>query len=291
VHPSIGAICCHELPTGKTEIPRHISILPGQWPSRGGFLGDQFDAFKVGDPAQKLPDLTAPVPSERDRRRVADLDVVESAFARGRHHRVEATLHRPILNQARVMMTSEQLAAFDIGREPMRLAQAYGNTPFGRACLAARRLIEVGVRCVEVTLDGWDTHANNHALQRERSAVLDPAFSALVRDLRDRKLLERTVVLCMGEFGRTPKINPAGGRDHWVNGFSLALAGGGIRGGRVIGATDPGGIQDPVERVGIGDVHATVLTALGLDPLKENISSAKRPIRLCQGQAIEGLIG
>ena len=169
-HPSIGAICCHELPTGKTEIPRHISILPGQWPSRGGFLGDEYDAFKVGDPAQKLPDLTGPVPQDRDSRRVSDLDVVERAFARGRESRVETTLHRTTLHRARVMMTSEQLAAFDVALEPAQSRQTYGDTPFGRACLAARRLIEVGVRCVEVTLDGWDTHANNHALQRERAS-------------------------------------------------------------------------------------------------------------------------
>ncbi len=95
----------------------------------------------------------------------------------------------------------------------------------------------------------------------------------------------------MGEFGRTPRINPAGGRDHWVNGFSLALAGGGIRGGRVVGETDPEGIKDPVNRTSIADVHATVLTALGLDPLHENISPARRPIRLSQGQPIESLLG
>jgi uncharacterized protein (DUF1501 family) len=290
VHPSIGAVCCHELPVGKTEVPRHISILPGQWPSRGGFLGDQYDAFKINDPAEKLPDLAGLVAKERDARRVADLELVETAFARGRDKRVATTLHRSTLNRARVMMTSEQLAAFDVIREPARLRLAYGNTPFGRACLAARRLIEVGVRCVEVTLDGWDTHANNHALQRDRVAVLDPAFSTLISDLRERGLLDRTVVLCMGEFGRTPRINPAAGRDHWVNGFSLALAGGAIRGGRVIGKTDPEGVQDPVDKVGIADVHATVLTALGLDPLKENTSPARRPIRLSQGQAIESLL-
>jgi uncharacterized protein (DUF1501 family) len=291
VHPSIGAICCHELPVGSTDIPRHISILPSQWPSRGGFLGDEYDAFKIGDPAEKLPDLSALVPSARDARRVADLDVVEQAFARGREKRAEATLHRAILDRARVMMTSEQLAAFDINREPARLRDAYGNTPFGRACLAARRLIEVGVRCVEVTLDGWDSHANNHAIHRQRVAVLDPAFSTLLRDLRERNLLSKTVVLCMGEFGRTPKINPAAGRDHWTNGFSLALAGGGLRGGQVVGATDPEGAKDPVQHVGIADIHATVLTALGLDPQKENISPARRPIHLSQGQALEAVLG
>jgi hypothetical protein len=284
VHPSIGAICCHELPGGKTEIPRHISILPGQWPSRGGFLGEEYDAFKTGDPAEKLPDLSARVPAERDRQRVQDLQVAEQAFARGRHKRVEATLHRATLDRARVMMSSEQLAAFDIAREPLQLQKAYGNTAFGRACLAARRLIEVGVRCVEVTLDGWDSHANNHSIQRERVAILDPAFSTLLRDLKDRKLLDKTVVLCTGEFGRTPKINPAGGRDHWTNGFSLALAGGGIRGGQAVGATDPEGRQEPAERTSVADIHSTILAALGVDPAKEVITPVKRPIKFTQGQ-------
>jgi uncharacterized protein (DUF1501 family) len=298
VHPSVGAICCHELPHEaaggkKTEIPRHVSILPGQWPSRGGFLGDFYDAFKTGDPIQKVPDVTALVPSERDQRRFDDLDVVERAFAKGRRARAEATLHRVTLNNARLMMSSEQLKAFDVGQEPKKALEAYGETPFGRGCLAARRLIEVGVRCVEVTLDGWDSHADNHAIQRQRVDVLDPAFAALINDLRERGLLEKTVVLCAGEFGRTPRINPLGGRDHWVNGFSLALAGGGIRGGCVIGATDPEAHKDPIDPVNVNDIHATVLKAVGLDPKKVNIApvgAIGRPIALSKGKPIDALL-
>jgi hypothetical protein len=290
-HPSIGAICCHEMASGNADIPRHISILPGHWPSRGGFLGGEYDAFKVPDPAQKLPDLASFVNSSRDAQRVKDLDIVEQTFARGRHQRVQSTMHRSTLNRARALMTSEQLKAFDVSLEPLRLRQAYGDTPFGRGCLAARRLIEVGVRCVEVTLEGWDSHANNHAIHKKQLTILDPAFAALIRDLKERDLLRKTVVLCTGEFGRTPRINPAAGRDHWINGFSLAIAGGGIQGGRVVGQTDPEGIQDPLDRAQVADIHATVLTAVGLDPLKENISPAKRPIRLSQGQAIQTLLG
>jgi uncharacterized protein (DUF1501 family) len=271
VHPSIGAICCHELPDEsangkKTDIPRHVSILPNQWPSRGGFLGDMYDAFKTGDPAQKVPDIAALVPPERDRRRFEDLDVIERAFAKGRRARVEATLHRTTLNHARRMMTSAQLQAFDVTQEPKKLLESYGDTPFGRGCLAARRLIEVGVRCVEVTLDGWDSHADNHAVQRKRVDALDPAFAGLITDLRERELLDKTVVLCAGEFGRTPRLNRLAGRDHWVNGFSVVLAGGCILGSRVIGATDPEARLDPVDPVNFNDIHATVLTAVGLDP-------------------------
>lgn len=288
-YPSIGAVVCHELPVGTTTIPRHISILPGQWPSRGGFLGDEYNAFKTGDPAEKLPDLTSFVPAERDMRRFSDLEIVEQAFARGRKNRVETTMHRSTIERARAMMTSEQLKAFDVSSEPKRLKDAYGNTPFGRACLAARRLIEVGVRCVEVTLDGWDTHANNHVLQSKLLRILDPAFTTLIRDLKEHGLFEKTVVLGTGEFGRTPKINPAGGRDHWPVGFSLALAGGGIRGGHVVGATDPNGAADPIYTVTVGDVHATVLAAVGLDPKKDIITPIKRPIKLSTGRPIKGM--
>ncbi len=146
------------------------------------------------------------------------------------------------------------------------------------------------MRCVEVTLDGWDSHVNNHKIQRGQLAILDPAFAALIRDLKKRDLLRKTVILCAGEFGRTPKVNPAGGRDHWPEGFSLAIAGGGIKAGRVVGATDPEGKEPPVDRVRVEDIHATVLTALGLDRLKENISPAKRPIKLSQGLPVAALV-
>jgi uncharacterized protein (DUF1501 family) len=290
VHPSIGAVCCHELPAGPTEVPRHVSILPGPWPSRGGYLGDAYDAFQTGDPLHKVPDVTPGVAPDRDARRLRSLDVIEQAFARGRRGRVDATLHRATVQNARVMMTSEQLKAFEVADEPAALRQAYGDTPFGRGCLAARRLIEVGVRCVEVTLDGWDSHANNHAVHRDLLAVLDPALSALLGDLKERRLLDRTVVLCLGEFGRTPALNRTGGRDHWPTGFSAALAGGRFRGGRVLGQTDPEGGKDPVEPVTVADLHATVLTAVGIDPQGVYTSPIGRTVRRSEGKPIQGLL-
>jgi hypothetical protein len=290
-HPSIGAICCHELPRGETGIPRHISILSAQWPARGGFLGGEYDAFQVPDPSGKLPDVTPLVASARNDARIRDLDVVERAFAVGRGRRVESTLHRDSIDRARRMMTSDQLKAFDVTLEPRSVRDEYGDTPFGRACLAARRLTEVGVRCVEVTLDGWDTHVNNHAIHRKNVGVLDPALSALLRDLRRRHLLDQTVVLCGGEFGRTPKINLAGGRDHWPNGYSIAIAGGGVAGGRVVGETDPEGLKDPTKPYTIADIHATVLTAVGLNPKKENTAPATgRPVKLSEGKPITALL-
>jgi uncharacterized protein (DUF1501 family) len=290
VHPSIGAILCHELPQAGIDIPRHVSILPGQWPGRGGYLGDRYDAFHMDDPARPVPDTSSSLPKQRDEDRLRHLDVVERAFARGRQRRVEATLHRETIGNARKMMTSEQLKAFDVLEEPLAVRRSYGETPFGRGCLAARRLIEVGVRCVEVTLPGWDTHVNNHESVKELLKTLDPALSGLVSDLRKRGQLERTLVLCAGEFGRTPKVNPLGGRDHWPVGFSIALAGGGIRGGQVHGATDPEGKQPPSDPVPVGDLYASILTAVGIDAKKVNQTPIGRTVRFSEGKPVEALL-
>lgn len=290
IHPSIGAILCHELPLAGADIPRHISILSSQWPARGGYLGDQYNAFRTDDPASPVPDTSSLLPARREEERLQHLDVVENAFAAGRHKRAEATMHRDSVAGALKMMSSEQLKAFDVLKEPLALRRAYGETPFGRGCLAARRLIEVGVRCVEVTLGGWDTHANNHATVHNLLTTLDPAFSALIRDLRERGLLERTVVLCGGEFGRTPTVNPVGGRDHWPTGFSMALAGGGIRGGKVIGETDPEGKPEPTNPVTVPDLHATILTAVGINPAQLNQTPIGRTVKFSEGTPVADLL-
>ncbi len=241
LHPSVGAIITHELPNQKIEIPTHISILPGQWPARGGYFGAAYDAFKTGDPAQPIADLTANVDAKRQEQRMRGMAVVENAFLRGRQPDLDTTktLHQATMQKAVNMMTSDQVKAFDVTKVPLAERLAYGDTAFGRGCLAAVRLVEAGVRCIEVTLNGWDTHTKNHESQGALVKTLDPALSALIADLKRRDLLDRTVVLCGGEFGRTPKLNPFEGRDHWPHGFTVAMAGGGIQAGRVIGSTDP----------------------------------------------------
>src|SRR6476646_3214520 len=211
VHPSLGAIVCHQL-HDDVEIPRHVSILPDQYPARGGYLGDQYDAFKTFDPIESIPDVKPRVSATRAARRLNDLtNVVEANFARGRiKDLAQRTMHNPSIERARKMMSSEQLKAFNVREAPQSLKEPFGNDPFGRACLAAIQLIEVGVRCVEVTLGGWDTHINNEELVRSRCQILDPAFAALIRELKARDLFDSTIVLWAGEFGRTPKINPPG---------------------------------------------------------------------------------
>ena len=293
VHASVGSIIMHELPNPDITIPTHISIIPNQWPNRGGYLGAEYDAFRVGDPIKPVPDVTLNVSEARDNQRMASLDVVERAFARGRIKDLETgrTLHRSTIDRARTMMTSEQLKAFDVSNVPATEKEPYGDTRFGRGCLAARRLIEQGVRCVEVTLKGWDTHVNNKEGQVTQNNILDPAFSALIKDLKQRGLLESTLVVCGGEFGRTPKQNPLEGRDHWPHGFSVAMAGGGIKGGRIIGATDPEGeSKEPEDKKLVEDIHATILHSVGIDHEKEMMTDVGRPMTFSEGSVIEELL-
>ena len=298
VHPSIGAVLCYQQPD-NVEIPRHISILSGPWPARGGYLGDQFDAFKINDPQGPIPDITKQVSDERFDRRVKDLAIVEREFSRGRLKQLDSgkTLQGIATRAALRMMSSEQLKAFDVKETPASVRAEFGDTPFGRGCLAAARLVGVGVRCVEVTLTGWDTHTNNHEGHAKNAQVLDPAFAALLRYLDEHALLDHTVVICGGEFGRTPRINPAGGRDHWPHGFTVALAGGGIVGGRVVGETSPqpdleakDKTKNVVDPHNIADIHATVLRAVGIDFTEELRTPIGRPMIISQGEVIEDLV-
>ncbi|MEW4452808.1 DUF1501 domain-containing protein [Bremerella sp. JC817] len=295
VHPAIGAVMCHELSIDGVEIPRHVSIFPSEFSPKGGFLGNKYDAFRMYDPIGPLPDLPKRVGEDRFEARMADLDILESSFARGRRADLEAnkTLHRKTVERATTMMTSDQIGAFNIDEVPKALKDQFGDNGFGRGCLCATQLIETGVRCVQVTLSGWDTHANNHQLQSARAAQLDAAFSATIKHLQEKEIFEDTLVLCGGEFGRTPKINPAAGRDHWPHGFSVALAGGGIRRGVVLGETDPEGgkiTADTKHAVRVEDIHATIHSALGIDFTKDYQTPIGRPMAICQGEPISQII-
>jgi uncharacterized protein (DUF1501 family) len=230
------------------------------------------------------------VDAARQDRRLANLDVVERAFGQ-RRAQVEATQHHDTIHRARQMMTSDQLRAFQIADEPAAVRAAYGDTHFGVGCLIARRLVEVGVRAVEVNLGGFDTHTNNYEGHKANAAILDPAFASLIHDLKARDLLDSTIVLCIGEFGRTPRINPLEGRDHWPGGFSCLVGGGGFRRGVVLGATDPTGERNaPDDPIEVHDLYATILHALGIEYFKELATPIGRPMALCKGKPIERLL-
>jgi Protein of unknown function (DUF1501) len=281
-HPALGAIFAHEtekLDQGKIEIPRHVSLLPGQWPARGGFLGPHLDAFKIGNPGMDVGNMKAPVADKRQDRRLNDLRVLSDTFARGRFSRVRRTQHDKTIDRALTMMQSKQLKAFLIDDEPKAVRDAYGDTKFGRGCLVARRLVETGVRAIEVTLRGFDTHTKNYEGHKTQAAILDPAFAALIADLKKRNLLDSTIVLCIGEFGRTPKINALAGRDHWPHAFSCVVGGGGLKAGVVIGETDPSGDKkEPKNAIKLPDLYATILQRLGVDYAKEYHTPVGRPM-------------
>ncbi|MFO1020921.1 MAG: DUF1501 domain-containing protein [Planctomycetales bacterium] len=289
-HPALGAVLNHQLPNPKLEIPPFIVIGDGNVDARGGYLGDEYDPFAVYDPRQNVTNLKMPVAQARTDRRLAGLAVVEAAFRQGREQEVRETMHRETLDKALKMMNSAQLRAFRIEEEPQSVRAAYGETRFGSGCLAARRLVEQGVRAVEVTLAGWDGHANNFEMHKARAGELDPALAELIKDLRDRDLWDSTVVICLGEFGRTPHINKLDGRDHWPQGFSCLLGGGGLQAGQVIGSTDPEGrAVPPTDPVEVKDLSATLLNALGVDYAKELTTPIGRPLKLSEGTPLARL--
>ena len=291
VHPSIGSIAIHERPNELVEIPQFVSLGDANFPPRGGFLGDRYDAYRIFKPGEQGQNLKALVDQPRQDRRLSNLELVSRSFLRGRKTKVDQTLHQHTVDAALRMMTSEQLKAFSVESEPAGLRDAYGDNPFGKGCLVARRLIEVGVRSIEVAMQGFDTHAKNHEGQAARARTLDPALATLLKDLADRDLLQSTIVLVTGEFGRTPNINPLGGRDHWPTGFSCLLGGGGIPGGLLIGETDPEGLKaQPKDPIEVADLYATILDRLGVDYAKEVITPIGRPMKFCAGRPIDRLI-
>lgn len=293
-YPTLGAIAAHELPDPAIEIPQHIALASDRVVPEGGYLGNQWDAFRIFNPAEGLANLTTDITPNRQADRLNGLNIVSREFERGRRFGAQGTLHQDTIDRALRMMSSDQLKAFRLEDEPAAVKAAYGNTSFGLGCLLARRLTEAGVRSIEVNLSGFDTHVSNHEGHVTNCGILDPAMASLLRELRERDLLESTIVLCISEFGRTPGINPAGGRDHWPNWFSCIVAGGGFREGTVIGATPheiPSGKQAaPNDPVLVPELYATILAAMGIDGQKEVMSPIGRPIRFADALPVARLL-
>lgn len=291
MHPALGAIVTQEIPAPTVEIPTYVAMGSEPFPSRGGYLGNHLDPYRLYEPGRDGDNLRANVDEARQRRRLAGLDVVSQSFQRGRTKRVADTLHQHTIEAALRMMDSPQLRAFSLDDEPQAVKSAYGDSRFGRGCLVARRLLEQGVRAIEVAQDGFDTHADNFTGHTLRAGYLDPAISTLLTELAVRDLLQSTVILVIGEFGRTPTINPASGRDHWPSGFSCLVGGGGLTGGQVIGATDPtGATKSPTDPIEVPDLYATILQTLGVDFARELITPIGRPLKVCQGRPLERLL-
>ncbi len=282
IHPSLGGWSCARLGDPQADLPAFVSI--GGPSFGGGFLGVQNGPFVLQKAGPPPADVRVPpgVDGARFRRRLQALDAMETQFA---HATGDAKIEgrRQVYAKAVRLMQTPKLDAFDVSTESDATRRAYGDTDFGRGCLVARRLVERGVKFIEVVLDGWDTHQNNFDRTKALMATLDPAFAALLDDLNARRLLASTLVACMGEFGRTPHVNANDGRDHWPDAWSVALAGGGIRGGVVRGATDEDGAKVASAPTSVPDLLATMATLLGLDPGHTEMTPAGRPISLTDG--------
>jgi hypothetical protein len=284
VHPSLGAIAAAELGPNDFDLPHFVAIGHRAGIIGSGFLGMSVAPFGLVDPT-KLPeniDLPPGLAAARFRRRHDLLRHLEADFAAaGGQERVEE--HQLLYGNAQRMVLSPRLEAFDLTRESQSVRDRYGRTEFGQGCLLARRLVERGVTFVEVEAPGWDTHQDNFNRVRTLAGAVDPAFAMLVADLSDRGLLDRTLVIWMGEFGRTPRINATAGRDHHPLSFNAALAGGGIKGGQVVGATNAAGTDVDRRPVTVPDLFSTFCHALKIDQRKENTTPLGRPLKIVDG--------
>jgi uncharacterized protein (DUF1501 family) len=280
VHPGIGSIVASELGRADFDLPNFVSI---QGESIGpSFLGVQHAPFVVIDPNRPPDNLATPVPANRLERRLGLLKELETPFARdGAADQVRD--HEALYDQTAHMVLSPRVKAFDLSSEPEKVRQAYGRSAFGQGCLMARRLVEAGVSFIEVQSSGWDTHGNELALLKKLIPPVDQGMAALLSDLKLRGLLERTLVIWMGEFGRMPRINLTAGRDHFPKAFNMAMAGCGVKGGRVIGATDKLGTEVIERPVTVQDLFCTFCHALGINSRKENQSNVGRPLRIVDG--------
>jgi hypothetical protein len=282
-HPTFGATAAREVAPQDFDLPAFVRVGRALAPG-SGFLGPAYAPFVVPDP-NRLPAhvrLPGGVGGGRFGRRLGLMRELEEDFAEaGGRGRVEQ--HGTLYGRAARLVRSPRLGAFDLSLERDAVRDRYGRTPFGQGCLLARRLVEQGVTFVEVELNGWDTHQDNFTRTRALVDRADPAFAALVADLRERGLLARTLLVWMGEFGRTPRINPSGGRDHFPRAFSVALAGGGVRGGRAVGATGATGAEVADRPVTVPDLFCTFCQALGINPRRERLTPLGRPVRIVDG--------
>jgi len=279
-YPSIGAIAAKEIGNSESPLPNFVSI--GNRSYGSGFLGPRHQPLVVVDPNRGVENLRSAVQTTQFNSRLGLLDELESNFHRT-HQEGLSIAHRTTVQRAVTLMRDQGAAAFDLTREPSASRSAYGSGRFADSCVLARRLVEAGITFVEVTLGGWDTHQNNFERVRTLSQQVDAGMTQLIKDLHDRGLLDTTLVIWMGEFGRTPRINargPSPGRDHYPRAWSSVMFGGGIRGGQVIGRTDAEAATVVERPVSALDFMATVCRALGIDYNKQNNTPNGRPIRI-----------
>jgi len=298
-HPSMGSVISNKL-GARGSIPPYV-CLPTMHPSgSSAYLGPNAAPFTIeadpSSPGFAVPDLQPPL--SIDAARVDDRRGLLSKVDRFQNS-IESKVNKGtrelgVFSQRAIELMTSKAAkeAFDINRESSKLRDSYGRTTLGQSCLMARRLVEAGVRCVTVDHANWDTHFHNfRVLKEDLLPKFDMAIPTFFRDMEDRGLLEKTVVVITGEFGRTPKINAQAGRDHWSRGFTVAIGGGGVQGGRVIGKSNKWAEEPADTPYGPEDLCATVYHLLGINPRSEMHTPDGRPIMLTNnGKIIKELL-
>lgn len=272
IHPAFGSVISYELGSSRNlPIPTNISINGNS--IGAGFLGMGYSPFVVGNPGNPLDNIDFKLAKDK----IALWEKMENSFIVNRGK--AAFDHKKVYNKAIDMTYSPITSMFDFRDETVNI-ERYGNNGFGKGCLLARKLIEVGVPYVEVNLGGWDTHQKNfESMSKNLLPTLDKGLSNLIKDLESRGLIDDTMIVVMGEFVRTPKINATAGRDHWVKG-ALAIFGGDLQGGRIIGETDKDGMDITKDEVKIGSVIDIVYRSLGINPAIEYETPNGRPHRI-----------
>ncbi len=297
-HPSIGSIVAHEsgfsgaLPP-YVAVPRNPSFT---WElGKSVWLGGRYESFKAGDPnaeGYKVRDLAKAqecTTQSLDRRKSL-LAAVDTLAARVKGNDQLATYGEFQQRAAEMILSPEAQTAFEIEKEDSKMRDEFGRTEFGQSCLLARRLVERGVRFVTINNGGWDHHAKIWEGLEKKVPAFDQGLAALIKNLDQSGLLKETLVVVMGEFGRSPKINKDNGRDHWGPAGSLLFAGAGVRGGNVIGATDKHGAYVTDRPVRPADVAYSIYEALGINPRKELRTPEGRPQEILdQGDLIKEL--
>ena len=316
LYPTIGSSLSNQLSDHELALPGYVSV--GAYRSFNqdafgpGFLGPRFGPLMVGPsdipgaminvPQKGFPELKVQsldrihgITEARMDKRLEMWKKLQSDFLAS-HHSGAAKSHNTVYEGAVTLMSSQDAKVFDLSEEPDKLREEYGKSVFGQGCLLARRLIERGVSFVEVSLGtnsggiGWDTHSDNFNSVKRLSEELDAGWGTLMRDLDDRGLLESTTILWMGEFGRTPQINPSSGRDHFPAAWSTVLAGGGIAGGQTYGSTSEDGTAVIDGQIAVEDLLATLCKALGVNPGTMQMANTGRPIPITDGTPIDAVL-
>lgn len=292
VHPTFGSVVSKELSPKRPEleIPSFVAIDGGSESS--GFLEMVHAPFVVDSNGNIRNTDLGGIGQDRLAQRFGMLDVIETNFINSKRGEAPKS-HKDVYQRALNLMTSKQMSAFRVADEDAALREKYGNNGFGRGCLMARRLVESGVPFVEVNMGGWDLHADVfNILQNQRLPMLDKAIGALTEDLVQRGMIDDVVLVWMGEFARTPRINQDVGRDHWAASWSVMIGGGGLKNGQAIGSTDKDGLSVEGKAYLPGDVWATVSHALGIPLDTVYTSKNGRPMKIANGGgAIKELIG